>query len=334
MATDGAVNRWNGVAYAASDERLLSSGLWMPGASTAPFSARAGRRVNGTGLSVSVGGAPEAWTVTPGWGVIYDAAYAAQGPFNFEIPAAKTANMPARPATGLSRIDLIVARIYDTDIGVGAVKEVKIELVPGDAASPATAPAIPALSLVLATLSVPAAGAITVTQSTQRTVAAGGILPVATTAERDALPNPWRGLVVDNAQTGRIEHFNGTAWKQLREVDDTGWLDNALTAATDWTITKQATSKADGRVDMQLAITYTGPTVAVTGDGNITNLKAFSMAAAYRPFSTAALSVADGGRLAAFGGWYAGDIYLGALAPPASLVAGTAWSLQGSWKTA
>lgn len=215
MATDGYANRINGVDYNAVDERRFDAPLLMPGPTSAPFSAKAGRRVNGAGLVVSVGGSPEAWTVTQGAGVIYDSAYASQGAWRFEIPNSVSANMPARPGAGTSRIDLIVARIYDTvAIGSGPA-EVKVERVNGTAGSTPSAPSLPALSVELARLTVPASGTITVTQSTERTVAAGGILPVPTVAARDKLKTDgiaYEGLYVDVASTDSLERYDGTNW--------------------------------------------------------------------------------------------------------------------------
>lgn len=225
MATDGTVSRWNAdatthlPAYSAGDERLLDSPLLMPGPASAVFSARSGRRVNGAGLAVSVGGSPEAWTVTAGAGVIFDSGNASAGAWRFAIPNAKSAQLPARPGSGLSRIDLIVARIYDTDVlGTGA-REIKIEHVPGTPGSSPSAPATPALSLVLATLSVPNAGGISVTQSGARAVAAGGIVPVATLADLDALKTAgiaYEGLVADVAATDALYRYNGTNWAAIQ----------------------------------------------------------------------------------------------------------------------
>jgi hypothetical protein len=192
------------------------------GASSAPFSAKSGRRVNGAGLQGSVGGAPEAWTMTPGAGVVYDPAYASQGAWRFYIPSAVTGLFAARPGAGQSRIDLLVARIYDAvAIGSGPA-EVKIELLQGQAAADPQPPTPPAGAIVheLTRFTVPSTGAITATQSTARTVAAGGILPVATTAERDKLKADgiaYAGLVVNNAQSDRLERYNGTAWKPVRD---------------------------------------------------------------------------------------------------------------------
>lgn len=208
MATDGPVSRWNQLFYNASDERLLDSALMMP-SGTSAFSARSGRRP-GPGLSVTFSDLTA--TVAPGAGVIYDPTYGAGGPWRFVLPSSKTVTLDARPGTGLSRKDLIVARIYDADSSVGTVKELKIEAVKGDASATPSKPALPALSLELGVADVASGGAVSFTPNRARTVAAGGILPVATTAERDALPSPHAGLTVFNEQTGQAEQYDGTAW--------------------------------------------------------------------------------------------------------------------------
>jgi hypothetical protein len=218
MVTDGYANRVNGVDYNAVDERRFDSPLLMPGAGGGAFSAQSGRRVNGAGLVASVGGSPEAWTVTAGSGVIFDSAYASQGAYRFEIPNSVTAQLPARPGAGTSRIDLLVARIYDNvALGSGAT-EVKVERVNGTAGASPFAPSLPALSVELARLTVPASGTIVVTASTERTVAAGGVLPVPTTAAMDKLVTDgiaYAGLVVNNAQTNSLHRYTGTAWSQM-----------------------------------------------------------------------------------------------------------------------
>lgn len=222
MATDGFVRRWNGVEYNASAERLMDSVLLMPG-STSAFSARGGRRVNGSGLAVSVGGSPEQISVTAGAGVIFDSASASVGPWIFEIDSTKTLSLPARPSTGQSRIDLVVARVYDSDSGLGGAKELKIERINGGASATPSEPTAPAGSLILARLLVPDTGSITVTPNPARTVAAGGVLPVATTAVRDAL-SAYSGLTVYNEQNKRLEAFDGSAWSPAAGASPTRLL--------------------------------------------------------------------------------------------------------------
>jgi hypothetical protein len=237
MVTDGYANRLNGVDYNAVDERRFGAASLMPGGPTsAPFSAKAGRRVNGAGLTVSVGGSPEAWTCTAGAGVVYDSAYASQGAYRFEIPNSVSANLPARPGAGQTRTDLIVARIYDAQaLGSGAT-EVRIERVAGTPGTPGAVPTLPALSVEVARLTVPDSGSITVTQSTERTVAAGGVLPVATTAAMDKLKTDgvaYRDLVVGNAQTNSLYRYDGTNFIQIKDAaSDTDWT--ALNLGGGW----------------------------------------------------------------------------------------------------
>lgn len=208
MATDGPVSRLNQPFYNASDERLLDSVLMMPSGSSG-FSARSGRRPGG-GLVVTSSGLD--LTVAPGGGVIFDSSFATGGPWKFALPTSKTVTLAARPGTGLTRKDLLVARIYDADSGAGSAKELKIEAVTGTAAASPSKPALPPLSLEIGTVDVPAAGSVSFTPNTARTVASGGILPVATTTERDALPSPHSGLAVWNEAKGEVEVYNGSGW--------------------------------------------------------------------------------------------------------------------------
>lgn len=217
MATDGYARRWNQFEYPAEAERFGAAVTLMPGASTQPFSARAGKRPNSAGLAVTVGGDPEKVTITPGAGVIFDGNVSAT-PWDFTLPSAITLDLPARPSSGNSRRDLIVARIYDPDSGLGSVREMKIERIGGTPGSNPSAPQQPALSLRLAELLVPDSGSITVTANRARTVAAGGVLPVETTTERDAVAGTYPGLVVYNAQTGQLEVRTGSAWVPVAPV--------------------------------------------------------------------------------------------------------------------
>jgi hypothetical protein len=289
MVTDGTVNRWNAdpvtklPQYTASDERLLASSRMMPGPASAPFSARGGRRVNGAGLVVSVGGSPESWTVTRGPGIIYGPAHPGAGGWEFALPNDKTEAIGARPGAGLSRVDLIVARIYDGDVIGSGPRELKIERVAGDPSNSNPVPKdLPALSLELARLTVPNSGAITVTQSTARTVAAGGILPVTTTAERDKLKTDgvaYRGLVVDNAQANRLERYDGTNWKPVPDDLDVClgafWgaaFDSAIHDHKTVSISSADTSSAGANVTViDLATQFVGVTgvMAFPTNGNI-----------------------------------------------------------------
>lgn len=223
MATDGYVDRWDDVDYNAADERRLTSALLMPG--TTPFSARSGRRPGGGGLVTSVVGSPSAarpvLRTSAGAGLVFDPNNAEAGPYRFATPSAVDVTLGDRPGTGASRIDLIVARIRDVSVGVGAEDNLKIEVVQGNPGSSPSAPALPPLSMLVSTINVPASGAIAITNSTEIAVAAGGILPVSSTAEMNKLKTDgiaYRGLAVSNAQTDALHRYDGTNWKRQQDV--------------------------------------------------------------------------------------------------------------------
>lgn len=212
---DGHASRFNAVAYAASVERALDTTLMHSGGAAA---ARAGRRP-GPGLEVTVGGTPEAATVAPGGGVIVDAT--GGGAYRFMIPAAVVKNLATRPGAGTSRIDLVIARIYDADAHVEtALREVKIEIVTGTAGASPAVPALPAGSLRLAQLTVPSSGTVSVSKRAQRTAAAGGIVPVADATERDAIAPLYDGLTIFREDTSTIEIRAGGVWRPLALASD------------------------------------------------------------------------------------------------------------------
>ena len=214
MVSDGYARRWNGVQYDGAQERRLDSVMVAPGGA-GPFSGLPGKRVNGAGLVVSIAGSPEQVSVTAGGGVIVDAGSDA-GVWTFEIPQSVTvAGEISRPGSGQSRIDWVVARLYDTDSGLGTQKDVKLERWAGSAGSSPSDPTIPdgAVYLRLATLTVPASGtAITVTATTDRTAAAGGVVPMST-ARRDALAEAgalYAGFALYNTTSKQLEVYDGS----------------------------------------------------------------------------------------------------------------------------
>jgi hypothetical protein len=107
------------------------------------------------------------------------------------------------------RIDLIVARVYDTGNSAGYCD---VEVVPGTAAASPSAPALPSAAIALATVQVPggavalAAGAVTDQRS--YVVAPGGVLPITSTAAAPASPNSQLML---NLATNQLVQGTGTA---------------------------------------------------------------------------------------------------------------------------
>lgn len=220
--SDGFARRWNQVAYDGETERRLDSILMAPGAGGGAFSGLSGKRIDGSGLTVTVSGSPEMVNVSPGGGVIFDPGHAAGGPWTFEIPEARQVSLGARPASGMSRRDWVVAQLQDPDSGFGTERSVTIVRYPGSPGATPSDPTPPpgAVFLILATLIVPATGTVTVTPTSARTAAAGGVVPVATT---DGLVG-YAGQCVWNGQRSRLEVHDGTKWSPVDRAQPTRLL--------------------------------------------------------------------------------------------------------------
>ena len=112
---------------------------------------------------------------------------AGQGGYIFGTLQAQTLSLAAADPVN-PRIDLIVARVYDTG---NSASYCDVEVVTGTAATPALTPSVPSAAITLASVSVPAtsvalaSGAVTDLRS--YVVAPGGILPIANSAAAPAV---------------------------------------------------------------------------------------------------------------------------------------------------
>jgi hypothetical protein len=139
-------------------------------------------------------------------------ASATQGSYPFVNDAQISVNIAASHAS-LPRIDVIAARIKDTQYG-DASNEAVIEVVTG---TPAGSPAVPALnanSVKLFEVAV-AAGVTTIVNGnlTDRrvwAVSVGGVHPCLSTARPSS---PYEGLTIYETDTDLIAAYNGSTWK-------------------------------------------------------------------------------------------------------------------------
>lgn len=213
---DGFALRFDNVNYTAQQERLLSTILAMP---SDRIHARPGVRAGvSTNLTVSTGGSPESAIIQGGTGVVND--IAGGGSYLFVIGAgSNTKPLTARPATGQSRIDVVVAKVLNGDERVSdgfGIREVDLAVITGTATSGTpTAPTVPTGQLRLAELVVPASGAISVQNPGQRTVALGGILPLASQAEQDGIEAVYDGLMVYREDTDVFQGRLAGAWEKF-----------------------------------------------------------------------------------------------------------------------
>lgn len=225
MPGDGVASRFDSVSYTAATERMLDSVLAAQGSTRTR--ARAGAKAGG-GLEVTVNSTGNGTaTVAAGLGVITDTG-AGAGSYLFAISTNTAKTLGTRPTAGQSRLDWVVAQIKNVDErpGDGAgVREVDITVYPGTATAgtPAAPSGVPSGVLLLAELVVPASGTISVQKPAQRTVALGGVLPVASSTERDAIEVIYDGLVVYREDTDVIQIRAAGAWVDLQQKVDTGW---------------------------------------------------------------------------------------------------------------
>lgn len=165
------------------------------------------RAAPGMGVLVGSGEAELAAPITGhgGWYLVNDA--------DLDVP------VTASHAT-LARTDLIIARVGDAQYYTGGDGIASIKVITGTAGG--GVPAVPVADgawIKLAQIAVAAAStqvlnaAITLNTNVTRpyTVAAGGILPVATAAIRTAL-TPWAGLQVFQMDTKQAWVYDGSIW--------------------------------------------------------------------------------------------------------------------------
>lgn len=147
-------------SYSASKDRQIISGPMLRRATANPLSgvipqAQSGLYATRSGFVV---------TVENGAALVSNYWFIADGNTQITID----------PTTGVARRDLIVARIYDTSAG-DLTSEGKLEVVKGTTTSD---PTIPARSLMLWQVDVPASGSsVTLTDRRVYTVAAGAVRP-------------------------------------------------------------------------------------------------------------------------------------------------------------
>lgn len=136
------------------------------------------------------------------------------GPYLCAIPGTAL-TVTAAHAT-LPRKDIVIARMRDTQEDSTGFILADAYILDGTAAGVPVAPNAPSGECYWATIDVPAQGGgnPTLTYDPEYTVAAGGILPVATTAK---LPAAWRreGVYADQADTDALMRFSGSAWQAV-----------------------------------------------------------------------------------------------------------------------
>ena len=197
-------------AYAANELRqAFALGLLYAGRA---LGGRGGIRPGGVGLSVQLAGSTV--TVKAGVAAVDPALTSAQGPYWAALPADETFTLAAADPTN-PRKDLVILRVYDHDEDGSGLRLARSEYLAGTASPSPALPALPAGSIRLASLDVPATpGTPVVNLDGPYTVAPGGLLPVRSAVDQDGL-DEYPGLFVYRIDTRTARVWDGTAWRSL-----------------------------------------------------------------------------------------------------------------------
>lgn len=194
-------------AYSSQQLRQAQTALLSPGATG--LQVQPGVRP-GAGLDVTVSGTTI--TVTAGVVVVQGGSATTQGPYMLAADATTTLTLTAADGTN-PRVDLIYARVRDTDADASGARDGSILYLAGTASASPVAP-VPSSTpsyTVLATISVPKSGSgspVVSYAARPYTAAAGGV-----TVGLISPPNPYVGQLWDSGDGTR--RWNGTAWAYL-----------------------------------------------------------------------------------------------------------------------
>lgn len=231
--------------YSASNERQANAPLYG-GGSGIPLKAVQGFRV-GTGNVLTA--TSTTWTLTPCSAVISPAAGTDQGSYRWATNANVTGSVTASDAT-YARKDIVYIQVNDSSYGDGSgALTAPVSYLAGTPSASPVAPTLPARSFLVGTITVPqtGGGSPTVVLNPARFVAAGGIQPVATQADRDAL-SAYEGLRVYRLDLNKVQCHDGTRWVGDRA---TITLDALYVARGAGTATPRVSQNADGDVLME-----------------------------------------------------------------------------------
>lgn len=203
----------NGLDTAERMRRSDSLYLFPAGATL----ARSGLRPDGGG-AVTVNSGTMTVTVEPFTAWIDGGASDAQGGYPFVLDASLNLTIDPGHAT-LARVDTVVAQVRDDVFDGSGFTDARVYVVKGDDGG--GAPAVPQSAIPLRDINVPA-GASAGTgglalgdlgaDRRQYVTGLGGVLPVASQAERDAF-TARAGQMVYRADKDRIEWYSSAGWK-------------------------------------------------------------------------------------------------------------------------
>lgn len=239
-----------------------------------PGMARGGFRNDGGGV-VTVNAGTMTVDVSPFTAWVDGGVSDAQGGYTFVSDATETLTLTAGHAS-LERTDVVIAEVRDTNHDGSGSTDARVRILQGTPGS--GTPALPTNALALRNITVPAGlsagtgGLTSGNLSTDRrtyTTGLGGVLTVASQAERDALP-AIAGSMVYRSDLDRLETRSTAGWEPVSADEVALWrpVANAMTFTdqTTYAVMSNATertamtaqfTKAAANTKLQVSISAT-----------------------------------------------------------------------------
>lgn len=292
-----------GVEYTAQDERLFAALGVMPDGASGLMS-REGKRL-GPGLECSISGDGLSVIVQPGLAVV-NHALSSGGDYQVAIGAARTKTLAAKPGSGLNRRDTVVIDVSDEDVTQKAttLREANIVVLQGtNTSGTPAAPAAGTMQFEIGQVNFAGTGTPTIHPTNPRyTCAPGGILPVFSAAERNALA-AYDGLVIYRRDTNKHEARVNGAWVPLLG-SDSGWFTYGI-SGSGWSVSVSGANrmrKVGNRARLQIDMIRSGGNLV----GDFTNSVMMTLDPGDRPNGgtgevIVACGSATGGLLVLFG---------------------------------
>jgi hypothetical protein len=219
----------DGVALTAQQERQAWGAVHGGGAGR-QLGGRSGFKV-GTPSTVLTA-TSTTWTLGACSAMLDPGAAVHQGMYGWSSDANITGTVTAADSTN-PRKDIVYIQVNDSDVDTSGAKSAPVLYLAGTPAPTGTntpaAPALPARSFLVGTITIPQAGggSPTVVLNPARYVAAGGLLPISSNTERAAL-TPYDGMAIARTDYDGIEIYDGTEWggpltATLVTPPDSGW---------------------------------------------------------------------------------------------------------------
>jgi hypothetical protein len=204
----------DGVAVTAMQERQANAPM-KGGGFGRPLGGRSGFRVDTPSTILTA--TSTTWTLLPCSAELDPAASTHQGMYGWASDQNITGAVTASDVT-YARKDIVYIQVNDSSAGDGSgATSAPVLYLAGTPSATPTAPDLPPRSFLVGTITVPqtGGGSPTVVLNPARFVAAGGLLPVSSAADRPT--SPYVGQQVCRLdRDGWIQTYNGTAWEYQR----------------------------------------------------------------------------------------------------------------------